>query len=212
MTGKEKKLQGVTTSSLTGGLGFSEWLRQNYKGLIIPGLVVLLMFYVNVVTAFYARQFYFPPDEEIHHSSGTFIYSRGGRNAASPGLLHNRKKTFFSCSPGGNYCEIDKDYYRLFEKKKVSSQMLVFKSWVGKKAEVSWFKQKTDFFFTPKRVVEIVIDGKVMISKDDVKKSILRERHHWKRDIYFFFLCLLIMFFVIFGTMKMIIALQPDEK
>ncbi|MEA1063902.1 hypothetical protein [Erwinia sp. HR93] len=124
----------------------------------------LILVYMTTIPALYLSTYTFPQEDKIHAQSGLFIYKKMSKGYA-PGIFANGKKYLFSCASRSITRHIcgkmsAKDFRRLR----------------GKPATIYWFQQETNLFSSQKRVVEIVINNEVTVTRPSVNRSITIER------------------------------------
>jgi len=125
----------------------------------------------------------FPEKDEIHYSEGLFTFRPLDRHRYQMGLITPAKTEFFSCVSsytGSNTCEVNRIYSKqideeLGNKGKFSKQdttPILYKRWQGKSARITWFTQRYNIFSTDRRIVQVIIDGKEVLSNKRVIDSI----------------------------------------
>ncbi|WP_241640830.1 hypothetical protein [Rosenbergiella epipactidis] len=99
------------------------------------------------------------------------------------GLITPAKTEFFSCKTiytGSHLCEVNRIHKKqideeLGNKGKFSRQdttPILYKRWQGKPARIAWFTQRYNIFSTDRRIVQVIIDGKEVLSNKRVIDSI----------------------------------------
>ncbi|MEA1063901.1 hypothetical protein [Erwinia sp. HR93] len=125
----------------------------------------LFLAYMLVIPSLYSSKYTFPQEGKIHAQSGLFIYKNMGKNGYAPGIFADGKKYRFSCASGS---------FMQHTCGKMSAKD--FRRLRGKPATIYWFQQKTNLFSSQKRVVEIVVNNEVTVTRPSVNRDITIER------------------------------------
>lgn len=145
-------------------------------------IIFAIFFYPLILPVFYVKNSNFPQKGEVKHSIGRFVYRDGGKSGFYAGIERNGRKEFFSCvSEYGvaNYCEFEREEYNRFDGKYRDAQEEMFKFFEGEPAEISWFNQSLNLLSNQKRIVEMLVNGRVVISKENVRKNMVKTRDGW---------------------------------
>ncbi|WPM84084.1 hypothetical protein QNH14_13675 [Apirhabdus apintestini] len=125
----------------------------------------LFLAYMLVIPSLYSSKYTFPQEGKIHAQSGLLIYKNMGKNGYAPGIFADGKKYRFSCASGS---------FMQHTCGKMSAKD--FRRLRGKPATIYWFQQKTNLFSSQKRVVEIVVNNEVTVTRPSVNRDITIER------------------------------------
>ncbi|WP_241607278.1 hypothetical protein [Rosenbergiella epipactidis] len=161
----------------------------------------------------------FPEEDEIHYSEGLFTFKSLGKQKYQLGLITPTKTEFFSCISsyiGSHICEVNRIYSEqideeLRNKGKFSNQdttPILYKKWQGKPAKIAWFTQRYNIFSTDRRIVQVIIDGKEVLSHERVINTI-----NSAKGKFIVILCLVvsspIMFFAALMLKRIILNRDP---
>jgi len=136
--------------------------------------------YFNYITKF-------PKEDEIHYSEGLFTFKSLSKNKYQMGLITPAKTEFFSCLSSytdSHLCEVNRIHFdqineELGNKGKFSRKdptPVLYKRWQGKPAKIAWFTQRYNIFSTDRRIVQVIIDGKEVLSHERVINTINDEK------------------------------------
>jgi len=161
----------------------------------------------------------FPEKDEIHYSEGLFTFRSLSKNKYQMGLITPSKTEFFSCISsyaGSHICEVNRIYLEQIDEElgnkgkfsKENPKPILYKRWQGKPAKIAWFNQRYNIFSTGRRIVQVIIDGKEVLSYKRVKHSINFAKNKWN-----VILCLVIsspgMFFSTLMLKRIILNRDP---
>jgi|GEM_PF-2045119 len=161
--------------------------------LVCLGAIIYYL-YCILIPIYYASAISFPTDQDIHYTEGLFTYRESGRKHYQVGVKTENNTEFFSCKSsyfGTDLCEIDRQYRTQLEEElkknnkptNVILEPKIYNKWQGKPAKIGWFRQKYSLFSTDRRVIQVIVDGKEVISKENVNKRIIRGNNNWIFDI-----------------------------
>ena len=151
----------------------------------------------------YSWNVYFPAENDIHHTKGVFTYKYVGKAGYMPGLSVSGKDEVFGCKAQGglrHYCINDKELFK--NHKGGNLQRDYFERWEGKNAEILWFYQPMYFFSKQRRVIEIIVDDVVVLSRENVKKDIDNNRGDCLGDLITTSIFLMIGSFIIYKCLS----------
>ena len=163
------------------------------KGYFILGrpagpLLIALIFIYTLLYFFFTPLYFsyvtkFPEEDEIHYSEGFFTFKPLNRQKYQMGLITPTKTEFFSCKSiyfGPHVCEVNRIHFEQIDEElgnkgkfsKPDSTPILYKRWRGKPARIAWFNQRHNFFSTERRIVQVIIDGKEVLSNKRVIRTI----------------------------------------
>lgn len=165
-------------------------------GQLLPCMLLTFYYlYCILFPLFYSLSTHFPAEEDIHYTEGLFTYRKSGkaqRKSYQVGVRIGGNTEFFSCTSdfiGVNLCEVDRKYINevFYDSKSINKNKTplatLYSQWQGKPAKIGWFKQSYNIFYTKRRVIQIIIDGKEVISKKSVADSINWKKNTWVIDV-----------------------------
>ncbi|WP_241607279.1 hypothetical protein [Rosenbergiella epipactidis] len=159
-----------------------------------PLLIALIFIYTFIyflyTPLYFAYVAKFPEKDEIHYSEGLFTFRPLDRQRFQFGLITPAKTEFFSCKSihfSSHICEVNRIHFEqineeLGNKGKFSRKdptPVLYKRWQGKPARIAWFNQRYNLFSTERRIVQIIIDGKEVLSNERVIDSINYQKDKW---------------------------------
>ena len=161
--------------------------------LVCLGAIIYYL-YCILIPIYYASAISFPTEQDIHYTEGLFTYRESGRKHYQVGVKTENNTEYFSCKSsyfGTDLCEIDRQYRTQLEEElkknnkptNVILEPKIYNKWQGKPAKIGWFRQKYSLFSTDRRVIQVIVDGKEVISKENVNKRIIRGNNNWIFDI-----------------------------
>lgn len=150
--------------------------------------------YCIITPLFYGLETNFPAEQDIHYSEGLFTYRKAVGKNYQIGVRTDSNTEFFSCKSsylGPNLCEIDRKYYKQLEteleknnkRTNIVLAPILYQQWQGKSAKVGWFWQQYSLFGIERRVIQVIVDGKEVVPKENVKKSIISNKDDLAFDI-----------------------------
>lgn len=155
-----------------------------------------IIYYLNciLIHIFYTLAVQFPEQQDIHYTEGLFTYREVARKHYQIGVITDSNTDFFSCRSSyfaPDFCEIDKKHYKQLDdelkrnnkRTNIIFEPKIYQKWQGKQAKIGWFRQRYSLFSTDKRVVQVLIDGKEVVSKENVNKHIIRSKKSWIFDL-----------------------------
>lgn len=159
-------------------------------------VLILYYLYCMLIPILYALSTHFPAEEDIHYTEGLFTYRDKGRQYYQIGVVTGNKANYFSCRSdfmSVEICEVDRKYYKQLEHDleknnkptNVALKPKLYQQWQGKPARIGWFRQRYNIFYTDKRVVQVIIDGKEVVSNNNVIKHMNWKKNTWLIDIIF---------------------------
>ena len=165
----------------------------------VPLLIALIFIYTFIyflyTPLYFAYVAKFPEKDEIHYSEGLFTFRPLDRQRYQLGLITPAKTEFFSCKSiyfGSHLCEVNRIHLEQMDEElgnkgkfsKQDTRTILFKRWQGKPARFAWFTQRYNIFSTERRIVQIIIDGKEVLSNKRVIDSINYQKDKWYFIIY----------------------------
>lgn len=141
----------------------------------------------------YSWGVFFPETKDIKHTKGKFIYKAAGKGDYVPGIDNSGREEYFGCKKQAglhHYCINDRELYKKY--KGDNLERYYFETWKGKDAELSWFNQPVYFFSEQRRLIELTVDGVVVIPAENVRRVIEENRESWVNDLAFYLIFLLI--------------------
>ncbi|WP_241611068.1 hypothetical protein [Rosenbergiella epipactidis] len=151
--------------------------------LLIALIFIYTLLYIFFTPLYFAYVAKFPKEDEIHYSEGLFTFKSLGKQKYQLGLISRTNTEFFSCKSiyfGSHLCEVNRIHKKqideeLGNKGKFSKQdttPILYKRWQGKPAKIAWFTQRYNIFSTDRRIVQVIIDGKEVLSNERVINTI----------------------------------------
>ena len=161
--------------------------------LVCLGAIIYYL-YCMIIPIFYTLAVQFPEQQDIHYTEGLFTYREVARKHYHIGVITDSNTDFFSCRSSyfaPDFCEIDKKYYKQLDdelkrnnkRTNIIIEPKIYQKWQGKPAKIGWFRQRYSLFSTDERVVQVLIDGKEVVSKENVNKHIIRSKKSWIFDL-----------------------------
>jgi len=157
--------------------------------LLMALICIYTLLYCFFTPLYFAYVTKFPEEDEIHYSEGLFTFKTLSRQKYQMGLITPAKNEFFSCESiyfGPHVCEVNLIYFKQIKDEKLGnkakfskqdSTSILYKRWQGKPARIAWFNQRYNIFSTDRRIVQVIIDGKEVISNKSVIRTINSEKN-----------------------------------
>ncbi|WP_241629038.1 hypothetical protein [Rosenbergiella epipactidis] len=187
--------------------------------LLIALIFIYTLLYIFFTPLYFAYVAKFPEEDEIHYSEGLFTFKSLGKQKYQLGLITPTKTEFFSCISsyiGSHICEVNRIYSEQIDEElgnkgkfsKQDSTPILYKRWQGKPAKFAWFTQRYNIFSTDRRIVQVIIDGKEVLSHERVINTI-----NSAKGKFIVILCLVvsspIMFFAALMLKRIILNRDP---
>jgi hypothetical protein len=121
-----------------------------------------------------------PPLEQSEIAKGEFSYKQAGRNGKLIVLKNANEKSFYTCRDsifGGSHDCFIKN----------------IDDFAGKPATIRWFEQPIYLSFTQRRIIQIIVDEKEIVSRE----ALVKRNNYAKKTIPYYAIGLLILFALI---------------
>jgi hypothetical protein len=110
-----------------------------------------------------------PPLEQSQIAEGELSYEKVWRNGKRVVLENINEKSYYTCRDS------------LFGRSHDCSIKNI-DDFVGKSATIQWFEQPIYLFFTQRRIIKIIVDGKEIVSRE----SVVRRNDDAKKTLFYF--------------------------